>query len=177
MFGRFTKSTRLNHNIKVEILDSHKKKDFLKEVSYLGEFKTNKLFISTGSETVRVYSGHLHVDEILKIWRHFPIEGLGLYFGKMIIDKHGRKEARLSLDALHLMKDQIKEHIVEINQEQAEKWFRGNNLELSAEQKAQYKGIVGYVAVKFKDDLIGTGKLTEGGILLSFLPKERRIRN
>ena len=109
--------------MKVEILDSHKKKDFLKEVSYLGDFKTNKLFIATGSETVRVYSGHLHVDEVLKIWRNFPIEGLGLYFGKMMIDKHGRKEARLSLDALHLMKDQITKNIVELDQEQAEKWL------------------------------------------------------
>lgn len=163
--------------MKVEILDSHKKKDFLKEVSYLGDFKTNKLFAQTGSETVRVYSGHLHVDELMKIWRNFPVEGWGLYFGKLIIDKHGRKEARLSLDALHLMKDQITKNIVELNHEQAEKWFRGNNLELTAEQKAQYKGIVGYVAVKFNTDLIGTGKLTEGGILLSFLPKERRIRN
>lgn len=163
--------------MKVEILDSTKKKNFLKEVSYLGEMKTNNLFIATGSETVRVYSGHLHIDDILRIWRHYPIEGLGLYFGKQIIDKHGRKEARLSLDALHLMKDQITKNIVELDQEQADKWFRGNNLELSVEQKAKYKGIVSYVAVKFKEDLIGTGKLTEGGILLSFLPKERRIRN
>ena len=29
--------------MKVELLDSHKKKDFLKEVSYLGDFKTNYL--------------------------------------------------------------------------------------------------------------------------------------
>lgn len=163
--------------MKVEILDSHKKKDFLKEVSYLGEIKTNLLFAQTGSEAVRVYSGHLHMDELMKIWRNFPVEGWGLYFGKMIIDKHGRKEARLSLDALHLMKEQIKEHIVELDKEQAEKWFRGNNLELSAEQKAKYKDVIGYVAVKFSSDLIGTGKLTEQGILLSFLPKERRIRN
>ena len=163
--------------MKVDILDSHKKKDFLKEVSYLGEMKTNLLFISTGSESVRVYSGHLHVDDILRIWRHFPVEGIGLYFGKKIIDKHGRKEARLSLDALHLMKDQITTNIVEINQEQVDKWFRGNNFELTPEQKAKHKGYTGYVAVKFKDDLVGTAKLTEQGILLSFLPKERRIRN
>jgi len=75
------------------------------------------------------------------------------------------------------MKDQIKEHIVEITQEQVEKWFRGNNLELTPEQRVQYKGIIGYVAVRFNTDLIGTGKLTEQGAILSFLPKERRIRN
>jgi len=113
----------------------------------------------------------------MKIWRNFPVEGWGLYFGKLFIDKHGKKEARLSLDALHLVKDQIDKNAVEIDKEQAEKWFRGNNLELSAEQKMKYKGVVGFVAVKFGGDFIGTAKLSENGILLSFLPKERRIRN
>ena len=163
--------------MKVDILDSTKKKDFLEEVSYLGKFKLPYLFLSSGKETIRAYSGHLTVDEILKIWRHYPVEGLGLYFGKKMIDRHGRKEARLSMDALHLLKDKISSNIVELDEEQAGKWFRGNNIELKEEQKVQYKGIVEYVAVKYKEDLVGTGKLTEQGILLSFLPKERRIRN
>lgn len=163
--------------VKIDVLDSTKKKNFLEEVSYLGKFKLPYLFLGTGSETIRTYSGHLSVDEILKIWRAFPIEGVGLYFGKKIIDKHGRKESRLSLDALHLLKDKISGNIIEIDEEQAQKWFRGNNVELTIEQKAKYKDIKNFVAVKFRSDLIGTGKLSEAGILLSFLPKERRIRN
>jgi NOL1/NOP2/fmu family ribosome biogenesis protein len=174
--------------MRIDVLDSTKKKDFLEEVSYLGKFKLPYLFLGTGSETIRTYSGHLSVDEILRIWRAFPIEGVGLYFGKKIIDKHGRKESRLSLDALHLLKDKISGNVIELDEEQAQKWFRGNNIELTAEQKAhagvspdgqkKCTGMVGnFVAVKFKNDLIGTGKLSEAGILLSFLPKERRIRS
>ncbi len=163
--------------MKIDILDSPKKKNFLNGISYLGDFKTNLLFVSSGSESIRAYSGHLIVDEILKIWRHFPIEGLGLYFGKQITDRHGRREARIGLDALHLMKNQISRNIVELDEEQAGKWFRGNNIELSVEQKEKYKEMKDFVAVKYKEDFVGTGKLSTQGILLSFLPKERRIRN
>lgn len=163
--------------MKINILDSTKKKRFLEGVSYLGNFKTNNLFIGTGAESVRVYSGHLHVDDILKIWRNFPIEGVGLHFGKVTVDKKGRKESRLGIDALHLMKSQITKNIVELTKEQADSWFRGNNVELNEEQKIKYNDTKEFVAVKFENDFIGTAKLTEQKILLSFLPKERRIKN
>ena len=159
-------------------MNKSKKQDFLKELSYLGEFKMQQLFLKTGQESVRIYSGHLLSDEILKIWRHFPVEGLGLYFGKQIIDRHGVKEARLSLDALHTIRKDITDSIVEINHEQVEKWFRGNNVELTPEQKNNYSRFVGkFVAVKFGEDFVGTARLSADGILISFLPKERRIRN
>ena len=148
----------------------------MKEVSYLGDIKTNLLFVKTGSETVRAYSGHLDVGEILKIWRSFPVEGLGLYFGKHFVDKHGKKEARLSLDGLHFVRKQVNKNIIELNDEQVVKWFKGDNLELTKEQKETYQ-YIGFVAVKYKEDLVGTGKNTPQGILLNFLPKERRIRN
>jgi NOL1/NOP2/fmu family ribosome biogenesis protein len=163
--------------MRIDVLDSSKKKAFLEEVSYLGKFKLPYLFISSGKETVRAYSGHLGTDEILKIWRHYPVEGFGLYFGKLVIDKHGRKEARLSLDALHLLRNLITDNIIELNDEQLQKWFRGNNVELTPEQKEKYSNIKDFCAVKHKDDFIGTGKLTNQGIVISFLPKERWIRN
>jgi NOL1/NOP2/fmu family ribosome biogenesis protein len=161
--------------MKIEIMNKSKKEDFLKELSYLGDFKMNELFLSAGPEQVRIYSGHLHVDDILKIWRIFPIEGVGLYFGKKITDRHGQKEARLSTDALHLLGDKITRNIIDINAEQVDKWFRGNNVELTDEQKAKYKLENNFVAVRFGTDFVGTAKLNAAGILISFLPKERRI--
>lgn len=163
--------------MRIDILDSPKKKNFLNGISYLGDFKTNLLFLASGGEAIRAYSGHLTTNELLKIWRHFPVEGLGLYFGKQLTDRHGRREARIGLDALHLMKNQISRNIVELNEEQAGKWFRGNNIELNSEQKEKCREMKDFVAVKYKEDFVGTGKLTNQGILLSFLPKERRIRN
>ena len=160
--------------MKIEILDSTKKKRFLEGVSYLGDFKMRELFFRTGKETVRIYSGSLSNDEILKIWQTFPIEGIGLYFGKEFIDKHGKKESRLSLDALHLLKDNIKKNILVLNSEQEKLWFLGKDLELNEEQKNLFKGE--FVAVSNGKDFIGTGKISQDGILKSFLPKERRIR-
>lgn len=162
--------------MRIDILNKSKKDEFLEEVSYLGKFKLPHLFIATGGETIRVYSGGLSSNEVLDVWRNFPIEGVGLYFGKKIIDKHGKKESRLSLDALHLLKKNINNHIIEINKEQMEKWFLGDNIELTTEQKEKYKDINNFVAVKYEEDFIGTAKLNSQYILMSFLPKERRVK-
>jgi NOL1/NOP2/fmu family ribosome biogenesis protein len=164
--------------MRIDLMNKSKKQDFLKGISYLGDFKTNALFLSAGKEQIRIYSGGLLSDEIMKIWRHFPIEMVGLYFGKEFIDRHGNKESRLSLDGLHAIQDQVTKNIVEIDSIQNEIWFKGNNLELTYEQKETYKEMIGqFVAVKFKEDFVGTAKLSEQGILISFLPKERRIRS
>ncbi|VVB80424.1 Uncharacterised protein [uncultured archaeon] len=163
--------------MRIDLMNKSKKQDFLKQVSYLGEIKTNALFLSAGKEQIRIYTGGLHTDDIMKIWRHYPVEMAGLYFGKEFIDRHGNKESRVSLDGLHAMKDQINGNVVEIDSMQNDLWFRGNNVELTYEQKEQYKKMVGqFVAVKHKTDFVGTAKLNEQGILTSFLPKERRIK-
>ena len=158
--------------MKIHLMDKTKKKKFLAEVGYLGKLKTKNLFLMTGLEKIRAYSGSLSKDEIMALWRMFPIEGLGMYFGKLTINRHGVKEARLSTDALHLMKDQITDNILDLDEEQVLVWFSGKNFELKGEQK-KFKD---YVAVRFEKDFIGTGKVSRDGVLQNFLPKERRIR-
>lgn len=158
--------------MKIELMDKTKKKKFLAEVDYLGELKTSALFLSTGIEKIRAYSGGLSNEEIIALWRLFPIEGVGIYFGTQSINRHGVKECRLSLDALHSIQDQITKNILELDEKQVIEWFRGNNLELKNNQKV----LKGFVAVKFGDDFLGTGRVSNDGVLQNFLPKERRIR-
>jgi NOL1/NOP2/fmu family ribosome biogenesis protein len=110
----------------------------------------------------------------MRIWSLFQIESIGLYFAKDFIDKRGNQETRISLDGLHSIQNQVTQGVVEIDNEQFERWIEGNNLELSEQQKEKYKNIKGFVAVKYKEDFVGTGKITEQKALLSFLPKERR---
>ncbi len=162
--------------MKLQVLDKTKKKKVLEGLNYLGELKMNELFIRTG-DRIRIFAGNLTNEQIMRIWSLFQIEGIGLYFAKDFIDKKGRQETRISLDGLHNIKNQINKNIVELNEEQKEKWLRGDNIELDEEQKERYKETKGFVAIKYKEDFIGTAKLTEGNILLSFLPKERRIKN
>lgn len=160
--------------MKIQILDKTKKRKVLDKLNYLGELKMNEMFIRTG-DRIRIFSGNLTNQQVMKIWNLFPIEGIGLYFAKDFLDKKGNQETRISLDGLHLIREQIVQGIIELDEEQKEKWLRGNNIELDEEQKEKYNSINRFVALKFKEDFIGTGKLTEKAIL-SFLPKERRIK-
>lgn len=162
--------------MKIIPLDKTKRKGFLEEVSYLGDFKTNLLFLQTGTEKLKAFSGSLANEELMAFWRMFPIEGVGLYLGKVSIDRSGKKEARLSLDALHYFQNQITRNILEINEEQAKDWFLGKTIQLTEEQREKYKEYRNFVAVKFGEDLVGTGRVAENGTLMNFLPKERRIR-
>lgn len=162
--------------MKIQVLDKTKKKKVLEGLNYLGELKMNELFIRTG-DRIRIFTGNLTNEQIMRIWSLFQIEGIGLYFAKDFIDKRGNQETRISLDGLHSVKKQIVKNIIDIDKEQKEKWLRGNNIEFSEEQKKRYDKILGFVAVRYGQDLIGTAKLIEPGVLLSFLPKERRIRS
>lgn len=162
--------------MKIDILDRTKKKKVLESLSYVGEIKTNNMLIRSG-DRIRIFSGNLRNEEIMKLWGLFQIEGIGLYFAKVFTNKRDSREARVSIDALHMFKEQITNNIVELEPEQKIKWFKGENIELEPEQKEKYKENKGFVSLKYKGDFIGTGKISENGTLLNYLPKERRVRN
>ena len=160
--------------MKIQILDKTKKKKFIEGISNFGVSKISELLIRTGSERVRAYSGNLSTDEIMSIWRILPIEGVGLYVGKDLIDRHGVREIRLSVDGLHTWQNQITKDIFVLSESQEEEWFKGKNIDIEKGEKE------GFVAVKSSDkkDFIGMGKIgNDGKILFNFLPKERRRKS
>jgi NOL1/NOP2/fmu family ribosome biogenesis protein len=163
--------------VKIQILDRTKKKSFTERISNVGIKKINEILIRTGKERIRAYSGNLSKEEIYDIWKILPIEGIGLYIGKDTINQHGVKDSRLSIDALHMFKDQINSDIITLTKDQEEEWFRGKNIELENEQLEKIKNNK-FVAVMSNDkkDFIGTGKISNE-ILYSFLPKERRRKS
>jgi len=163
--------------MKLQILDRAKKKKFIERIGYTGVTKINELLIKTGKERIRAFSGNLSREEIMDFWKIMPIEGIGLYVAKDFVSKKGIYETRLSLDGLHLLKNQIKNNILVLTKEQEEDWFKGKNIELNEGQDAGDKN---FVSVKSSDgkDFIGTAKLDgEGKILYGFLPKERRRKS
>ncbi len=164
--------------MKIQILDKTKKRKFIEEISYLGIKKIPQLLIKTGKGKIRAFSGSFSNNEIINFWKLFPIEGIGLYFGRQVVDKRtGKKSSRLSLDALHVLKGQIKKNIIELDNKQANRWFRGEDIELGEEQAKKISGGE-FVAVKSNEDFIGIGRLSlDKKILNNFLPKERRIKN
>lgn len=173
--------------MKIVILDRAKKKKFVAGLSDLGMKKIPELLIKTGKERVRAYSGNLSTEEIMEIWRILPIEGVGLYVGKDMINRSGVREVRLSLDGMHVWKEQLTERVFVLNEGQEKDWFSGKDIELSprddpAGPSEEQIGKIsdGFVSVKSADgkDFVGMAKIGgEGKMLFGFLPKERRRKS
>lgn len=162
--------------MKIQILDKTKKKKILEELEMFGVEKAPYLFVRSGKERIRAFSGSLSNEEVMEVWRNFPIEGVGLYFAREIIDKNGVREVKLSLDGLHLLQKQINDRILVLSEEQEKKWFEGKNVEFLEEEGGEID-FDGYVALKSSDekDFIGIGKISKDKkVLYNFLPKERR---
>lgn len=126
------------------------------------------LLVHSGKEKIRGYSGNLSTDEISEIDQTAKIALIGLY-----LFHEFKGELRLSLDAIHILKDQISKNIIELDEKQAKAWLTGEDLMLDENLKKEKKG---FKVIKFKDDFIGTGKLSIDR-LINYLPKERRIKN
>ena len=162
--------------MKIAILDRAKKKKFIAGLSDLGMKKIPELLIRSGKERIRAYSGNLSNEEIMEVWRLLPVEGIGLYVGKDMINRNGVHEIRLCLDGMHTWKGQLTERVLELTKEQEEEWFKGKEIELNGDQIGKISE--GFVSVKSGKDFVGVGKIgSEGKILFGFLPKERRRKS
>jgi NOL1/NOP2/fmu family ribosome biogenesis protein len=124
------------------------------------------LLIKSGKEKIRFFSGNISREEIVKLGTIARIETLGLYSCK----EEG--DFRLTIDAIHLLKDQITKNIIEINEQQFHDWIRGQNIILDKEKQKTEKRT--YI-IKYKDDFIGCGK-SNSEILFNYIPKDRRLR-
>jgi NOL1/NOP2/fmu family ribosome biogenesis protein len=158
--------------MKIDVLSRAKKKRFLAAVEDFGISKIDEVLIRTGKERIRAFSGSLSKSEILDLWRVLPVEGIGLYVGKDFVSRNGKRETRLSIDGVHAWREQIEGRVLELTEEQEAEWFLGENIELSEEQGKIGEG---FVVARVGEDFVGVGKVdSDGKILYSFLPKERR---
>ena len=162
--------------MKIQIMNKAKKKKFVAGLAELGMKKISEMLVKTGKERVRAFSGSLNKDEIYEIWRMFPIEGIGLYVGKDMVNRSGVREVRLSLDGMHVWKEQLTERVFELTAGQEEEWFLGKDIELNEKQIGMISD--GFVSVKSGEDFVGVGKIgSEGKTLFGYLPKERRRKS
>ncbi|MBI2658139.1 hypothetical protein HYX08_05595 [Candidatus Woesearchaeota archaeon] len=91
------------------------------------------------------------------------INSVGMYFCE-----HDKIGIRLSIEGSQIVGTCAKKNIIEIDDGQARKWFKGEDLELEC------KDCTGFVILKNKSDFLGTGKYKEGKIL-NYVGKTRRI--
>ena len=141
---------------------SEKKKILEKLEEQYGIHKLDFLLVRSGQDKVRGFTGSLSKNELAFLAREINIEIIGLYLLK---EENG---LRLSFDATQILSG-ISKNIVEINEKHAEDWLKGNNID--TKENAE-----GFVIIKYKNDFLGCGKLSQGRIT-NFVPKERRIKN
>jgi len=147
----------------MKIIKSSEKKKILAQLQeQYGIAKLPYLLLRFGKEKIRLYSGNLSSEELNILDKNLRIENAGLYFSKQHQDK-----IRLSLDALHLLKNQITKNILELTDKQAEQWFKGEDLQIQTNRN--------FKILKNKEDIIGCGKST-GEKITNFMPKERRVK-
>ena len=146
----------LNKKEKEKIIEKLGEQFGISEIPYM--------LIQTGKEKLRISSINLSLDEIKKLSQIVNIEIIGLYFATIVND-----EIRLSIDATHIFKQQITKNIVEITDKEKDEWLRGQDLQRKNIER-------GFAIIKYKDDFLGTGKLSQDKIG-NFVPKERRIKN
>jgi NOL1/NOP2/fmu family ribosome biogenesis protein len=95
--------------------------------------------------------------------KQLRVNSLGMYLGELY-----NNDLRLSVDAAQLIGKGAKKNIIELNDEQAERWMKGEDFEVDSD-------INGFVIVKNNSDFLGCGKVA-GRKLYNYVPKERRIK-
>ncbi|MBI2632734.1 hypothetical protein HYW75_07045 [Candidatus Pacearchaeota archaeon] len=121
------------------------------------------LLLESGKEKIRAFSGHLSKEEISKISQILNIESIGIY----LLRKETHSELRLSFDATHILKNQIKNNIIDINKAQLIEWIRGRDVSINTDK--------GIKVIKYNSDFLGCGK-SSGDRIINHVPKDRRIK-
>ena len=147
----------------IHFIKSNEKRDIVEKLNeQFGIEELPYLLVESGKEKIRAFTGSLSKEEISKIGQIAHIEVFGLY-----LLKKENEEYRLSLDATLVLSKQINKNIIEIDEEQFQKWIRGQDLEIKLPR--------GTYIIKYKEDFLGCGKSNEEKIF-NYVPKDRRLK-
>ena len=92
------------------------------------------------------------------------INSIGLYFAEI------RDEGiRLSIEGSQIIGPKSKKSVLELNDNEAKEWMRGNDLEMKGD-------FSGFLIIKHKEDFLGCGKYANGKIL-NYIGKARRVNS
>lgn len=148
--------TILNKNQKQEIVSKLRKQFGIKNL--------DGTLVKIGPERIFLFQGNMGIVKKLELERNVSIERIGVYLGKF-----QNEDFRLSIEGVHLFKDQITKNVFDLNSDQAEQWIKGEELNIKPDKR-------GFLIMKYKDDFIGTGKASENKIG-NYIPKNRRLKS
>ena len=148
----------------IKILNKKETQEILNKLNQqFGVEEIPGVLLSKGGERIFLYQGDFGEGEIKKLERTIPIERIGVYFAKV-----QNSQIRLSIEATQILGEQINKNIFELDDEQAEKWMMGQELDVRAGKKD-------FLIMKYKDDFLGCGKASEKKIG-NYIPKNRRLK-
>lgn len=153
-----------NNFIPLKILSSDKKKEIVEKLKEnYGIQEIEGLILIRGKERLFLFSGEIGEKGIKRIEESIIVERVGVYFAKIVND-----EIKLSIEGTQILKDQIKKNIFELDDRQTEEWMTGSELPIKTGKK-------GFLIMKNKDNLLGSGKASQEKIG-NFIPKSRRLK-
>ena len=145
----------------LKILSIKEKKEIGKKLNIqFGIEKIPGLIVRRGEERLFLLS-NIKPKEVQEIEKAVFIERAGIYFAKVVRDK-----IRLSIEGTHILKDQIKKNIYELDKEQIIEYMMGNELPIKTGKKD-------FLVIKHGNDFFGCGKASEEKIG-NYIPKTRR---
>ena len=143
----------------LKFLNSKETKEILKliEEQWGAKLKLDYTFARNNKNRVFIVNKDISKIDFSKL----RINSVGMYFCDI------ENEIRLSIEGSQIIGPKSTKNVVEIDEEQAKKWLKGEDLEI----KGDYSG---FIILKNNGDFLGTGRFKEGKIL-NYVGKERRI--
>jgi len=149
----------------LKILNKREQKEIEKKLNkQFGIKNVPGIIAMKGKERLFLFSGSLNKRNIKALEKIVIIERLGIYFAKLVEDS-----VKLSIEGTQILKDQIKENIFELSENQVEEWMKGQDLQIKTGKR-------GFFVIRNKDDFLGCGKASKEKIG-NFIPKNRRLKN
>lgn len=155
--------------MKPEIISGKEKEQILSLLQIYGINKINFLLVKSGKDRIRAVS-FTNLEKINEISDGIFTETFGIYFARI-----DGEEVRLTIDACHLLKDQIKNNILELDEAQFEAYMKGHETEINKSQEELNNKKI-YFVLKHKDDFLGMAKISNK-MIKNYLPKERRRKS
>jgi NOL1/NOP2/fmu family ribosome biogenesis protein len=149
----------------IRFIEGKEKEDFLEMLNnQFGVKSIPGIILMRGKERIFLFSGSFGKGKIKSLERMAFVERAGVYLGK--IDDFG---VRLSIEGSQILKSEIKKNIVDLDKAEMETWMMGHEL-------LKKTGLAGFVIMRYKRDMLGTGKASEDKIT-NFIPKSRRLKD
>src|SRR3989338_1467888 len=122
----------------------------LVEKQWGAKIKLDYGFLKNNKNRIFVVNKDISKIDISKL----RLNSVGMYFCE--IDSKG---IRLSIEGSQIVGPKATKNIIELDEEETRKWFKGEDLEKNCENCS------GFVILKNKKDFLGNGKYTNGKIL------------